>query len=204
MGHLVFAAIQDVTNKLLQQGDRTRIQIQPVLPLPAAFAWGYELNIRVARLGVWARRIGESDFKRQLWLSDGEHSHFDFPINWFVPLKPGIRSVIVELTIGIDIHSAVQEFIERSNIHIDSWLQFGKVASPPSSKNIDERFALAYANEVGRMVRDLNQSGILDMHLFLRMPSSLAVLIGQRLAACGRLHLYWFDNPTYKYAFSLH
>jgi hypothetical protein len=63
---------------------------------------------------------------------------------------------------------------------------------------------VAYANQVGQTLRDVQQNGITDFHLFLCMPSALAILVGQRLQACGRIHLYWYSNPTYQYAFTLH
>jgi hypothetical protein len=44
---------------------------------------------------------------------------------------------------------------------------------------------------------------VTDIHVFARLPSALAVLIGQRFEACGRIHLYWFNNPTYQFAFTL-
>ncbi|MEM7349019.1 MAG: SAVED domain-containing protein, partial [Chloroflexota bacterium] len=69
--------------------------------------------------------------------------------------------------------------------------------------NIDEGFAVAYANQVGQIIRTLNAQGFVDVHIFARIPASLAILIGQRLVACGRIHLYWFENPRYRFAFTL-
>jgi len=70
-------------------------------------------------------------------------------------------------------------------------------------ENIEESLAVAFANRIGQFARQLNGQGITDIHLFARVPSALAVLIGQRLYACGRIHLYWFDNPSYRFAFVL-
>ena len=197
-------ALDDVAQKILHQGDVTRIQLQPVLPLPAALAWGFALNLRVARLGVWARRLGESDFKRQLWLSDGAPKNIPVPINWIAPVTEGRKSAIVELATGFDIHPAVDEFIHLNNIQFDAWLQIGRSETPNQYQNIDEGTALAYAYVVGCEMREIVQAGITDIHLFLRMPAALAVLIGQRVHACGRIHLYWFENPSYRYALTLY
>jgi hypothetical protein len=71
------------------------------------------------------------------------------------------------------------------------------------SSNIEEPVAVAFASQVGQLARQLNSQGITDIHLFARIPSALAILIGQKLVACGRIHLYWFDNPSYRYAFTL-
>ena len=64
--------------------------------------------------------------------------------------------------------------------------------------NIDEGHAVAFASQVGQLIRHLNERGVADIYLFARIPSALGVLIGQRLQACGRIHLHWFDNPSYR------
>jgi hypothetical protein len=51
-------AIKTVAEQIISLGDRIRIQIDSKLPLPAAFALGYFFNLRVARVGVWARKMG--------------------------------------------------------------------------------------------------------------------------------------------------
>ena len=90
-----------------------------------------------------------------------------------------------------------------SGIRADVWVRLGLSEHGDSMIDIDESHAVAYANQVGQLLRFLNEQGVTDIHLFVRVPSALAVLIGQRLHACGRVHLYWFDNPTYRFAFTL-
>jgi hypothetical protein len=196
-------ALDDVLRLVAQQGNKTRVQIRPILPLPAAFAWGYSFNLRISRLGVWAREVGSSDFGQQFWLSDGEPSKPSIPMNWITPITSSPKTAVIELTTGPDIHSSVSEFVNGAHINYDVWFQLGTGLSGDKGRNIDEGFAVGYAIEVGKIFRELNQAGITDTHIFLRMPSALAVLIGQRTQACGKLYLYWFNNPTYQFAFSL-
>ena len=196
-------ALTAVRSLLLNQSDRTRIQISCQLPLPAAFALGFFFNVRVARVGVWARKTEVSDFKQQFWLSDGDPADVTFRPEWIRPPNSNNQSAVVELTSYVTIHKAIESFMNESNIVPGAWLQIRLEKDGKPIDSVDEGYAVAYANQVGQTIRRLNEQGITDIHLFARIPSSLAVLIGQRLQACGRIHLYWFDNPTYRFAFTL-
>jgi hypothetical protein len=193
-------ALEVITRQIAGLGDRTRIQINSKLPLPAAFALGFFFNIRIGRVGVWARKTGVSDFKRQFWLSDGRAADVTYTPKWVNPPRDHGYSAILELTTHVSIHKAVETFAGESGLTADGWLQ---VQLDSDVVDIDESVAVAFANQVGGIIRRLNAQGITDIHLFARIPSALAVLFGQRLQACGRIHLYWFDNPTYRFAFTL-
>ena len=196
-------ALTAVRSQLLNKSDRARIQISCQLPLPAAFALGYFFNVRLARIGVWARRIEVSDFKHQFWLSDGDPADIVFKPEWLKQPDSSSQSAVVELTSYVTIYTAVESFMKESGIYPDAWLQMRLERNGKPIANIDEDYAVAFANQVGQTIRHLNEQGITDIHLFVRIPPPLAVLIGQRLQACGRIHLYWFDNPTYRFAFTL-
>lgn len=199
----LFPALEDVRRVVAQQGDRCLVQFRSVLQLPAALAVGYTFNIRLARLGVWARDTGVSDFRQQYWRSDGPAGDILLSQNWIQVPSPTARSVVVELANGRNIHASVEAYATQSNLNADAWLQIGHEKTDPRLLRIDEDCAVAYANQVGQIFRDIQQNGITDFHLFLCMPSALAILVGQRLQACGRIHLYWYTNPTYQYAFTL-
>lgn len=197
-------ALAAVRSQLLSHSDSSRIQFNCQLPLPAAFALGFEFNIRVARIGVWARRTGVSDFKQQFWLSDAQGVDLDFPVEWFKqPTNGRNQAAMIELSSCGSIHTAVSHFAEQSGLDPDIWGQIRLATEGGEPTNIEESVAVAYANHVGRTVRRLNEQGVVDIHLFARIPSPLAILIGQRLLACGRVHLYWFKNPSYQFAFTL-
>ncbi len=199
----LLTALLAVRSQLLSQSDRARIQIICQLPVPAAFAVGFCFNLRLARLGVWARKAEVSDFKQQFWLSDGATANVIFEPKWIRPLENHRRSVVVELTSQVPISEAIEKYSEGSNLVTDSWLQMKLEDRGQPIANVTEGYAVAYANQVGQVIRRLNAQGVTDIHLFARIPSPLAVLIGQRLQACGRIHCYWFDNPTYRFAFTL-
>jgi hypothetical protein len=192
-----------VRNQLVKQRDGTRIQMDCQLPLPAAIALGFFFNIRVAKIGIWARKTGVSDFKQQFWLSDGEPANAAFTPEWIKPIDHKPTSAILELTSYVSIHRSVDEFVLTKNIEANGWVEMRLTKNGQSMANIDEGHAVAYASQVGQLIRNLNEKGVTDIHIFARISPSLGVLVGQRLQACGRIHLYWFDNPTYRYGFTL-
>lgn len=198
-------ALMVVKQQILSQPERLRVQFDCRLPLPAAFALGYQFNIRVAKVGVWTRRIDASDFKEQFWLSNATTEPINYQPKWILHGNSNAKRAVVELTTNVDIHSQVSRFINKAKIQIDSWLQIELIENGQTTKNIHERQAVAYASQVAQIIRRLNEVGIEDIDLFARIPSSLAVLIGQRLLACGRIHLYWYtnQNSSYQYAFTL-
>lgn len=196
-------ALEDIHRVVAQQGDRCLVQFRSVLQLPASFAVGYTFNIRSTRLGVWARETGVSDFRQQYWRSDVTADDIVLSKNWIHAPSSTAQSAIVELSNGRNIHAAVASYASQVNLSADAWLQIGSENTDPRLQRIDEDSAVAYANQIGQTLRDVQQNGITDFHLFLCMPSALAILVGQRLQACGRIHLYWYANPTYQYAFSL-
>lgn len=196
-------ALEDVRRVVAQQGDRCLVQFRSVLQLPAVFSVGYTFNIRLARLGVWARETGVSNFLQQYWRSDAPASDILLSQNWIQAPSPTTRSVIVELANGRNIHASVESYASQVNLSADAWLQIGHEKTDPRLQRIDEDCAVGFANRVGQILRDAQQNGITDFHLFLCIPSALAILVGQRLQACGRIHLYWYNNPTYQYAFTL-
>ena len=105
-------ALATVRYHLIRQSDRTRIQIHCQLPLPAAFAVGFLFNLRVARIGVWARRTQVSDFKQQLWLSDGSAADVSYTPLWIKKADHTQTSAIIELTSYTKIHAAVARFVQ--------------------------------------------------------------------------------------------
>lgn len=195
-------ALQNLTGEVTSLREGTRLHIESKLPVPAAIAIGFFLNIRTAHVGVWARRIGVSDFKYQFWASNGPASDVQIEETWEQKPVPGNDTAIVEISTGIQIHEAVRLFVRTSELVPGAWLQI-HLPSAENATNISEGEAVAFANRVAAAVRQLNANGITDVHIFARIPSALGILVGQRLHACGRVHLYWFLNPDYRYAFML-
>jgi hypothetical protein len=193
-------ALRAVANRLTNLKESTQILIDSDLPVPASVALGFHLNLRVAILGAWARQLGKHDI-RQLWLSDGEPANIKIIDIWIKEKENNTSTAILELTSGFSIHNTVKDFVDQNELSADVWIQIQ--LSPDESDTelagINEASAIAYADHVGRIVRRLTERGITDTHLFLRLPTALGILVGQKLQACGRIHLYWFDNKSYSY-----
>jgi hypothetical protein len=131
-------ALTVVRDKIAGLSDKTRIQIDSKLPLPAAFALGFFFNLTAARVGVWARRTGVSDFKQQFWLSDADAAEVTFTTQWIQSPANKAHSAIVELTSYVDIHRAVELFVKESGITAEVWLQVPLTGEEKPLENIDE------------------------------------------------------------------
>ena len=200
---VLWRALGDIKSVVLHQGDKLRIQIYAGLQLPAAVAVGFAFSIRIARIGVWARQAGTSDFRQKFWLSDVDAVADPIATNWLVNPENGNSTVVVEASIGFDIAPAVHSYLDEKGIGQVPWVQLKMTNAEQTRTSLDQESSVAFANHVAKVIRECNAVGIYEIHLFLRTPAALAVLIGQRLHACGRIHLYWFDNPSYKFAFTL-
>lgn len=196
-------ALKIIRSLILQNAEFPRIQINSQLPIPAAIAMGYYFNIRIARVGVWARAMASSDFRSQFWLSDGTGAEIKWEPVWLPEVDKNHHSAILELTTYVPIQESIQNYISSTGLLVDKWVRLSLENEQHQSPNIEQSTAVAFASQVGQLARQLNSQGITDIHLFARIPSALAILIGQRLIACGRIHLYWFDNPGYRYGFTL-
>jgi len=196
-------ALKSIRALILQNGELPRIQINSQLPIPASIAVGYYFNIRTARVGVWARAITSSDFKSRFWLSDGTTAKTIWEPVWLSLTDKNQHSAILELTTYVSIQESIQNYISTAGLQVGKWARLSLEDKEAQSSNIEQSVAVAFASQAGQLARQLNSQGVTDIHLFARIPSALAILIGQRLVACGRIHLYWFDNPTYRYAFTL-
>lgn len=192
---LFVPALRTITTQLTGLKEATRIQVDSDLPIPASIALGFRLNLRMTIVGVWARQMGKSDVKH-LWLSDSNPDGVEIGEIWYKNEAISTRRAILELTSGFSIHAPVASFIEQQKLTADIWLQ---LHLPTSKEGIEEAQAVAYTNSIGTFIRGLTERGITDFHLFLRLPTALGILLGQKLHACGRIHLYWFDNKNYSY-----
>lgn len=200
---LFVPALRSVHKQIMKNAETPRIQFNSQLPIPASIALGFYFNLRVATIGVWARTTSSSDFKKQFWLSGVNVDGITFQPEWLQCENEAGHHAVLEISSYLSIHQSVQSFINSQHLFISKWGRIDLSIGGETPGSIDERVAISFANSVGQTTRQLNRQGITDIHLFARVPSALAVLIGQRLYACGRIHLYWFHNPSYRYAFQL-
>lgn len=195
-------ALSCISRQFAALGDRVTVQVDSRLFIPIAVALGFFLNLRTTYLALWTRRSGSSNYRQQLWLSDGDVLNESYATNWYLRPNDEPFSAIIELTSYHPIHKEVERFAAVEGLAPDIWLEIS-LQGQQAISNIDEGYALAYANQVARQLRELKGWGVSEFYLFASMPSPLAVLVGQRLVACGRIHLYWYTNPSYQYAFTL-
>lgn len=195
-------AIQDVVNGLINLGKNIQLHFDCKLFLPLALALGYHSNIRVVKASVWARNVGGSSFTQQFWNSDSMAAPITVISKEIEKSSDQTSHMIIEISSQADIHSDIKGFVDDENLKYGKWLKIDLMEHSHQGVPIDASYAIAYADQVGRIIRQ-NKGGFTDLHLFINTLSPLAFLIGQRLQACGRVHLYWYVNPSYRKAFIL-
>lgn len=194
--------INDVVEGVTNLGKNIQIHYDCRLFLPLALALGYHSNIRKLRASVWARSVGCSSFSQKFWDSDSTPAPINIHSEEIEKPAEQTSHMIIEISSQVDIHSEIKGFVEKENLKYGKWLKIDLMEHIRDGVQIDASYAIAYADQVGRIIRQ-NKGGITDLHLFISTLSPLAFLIGQRLQACGRVHLYWFMNPSYRKAFVL-
>jgi hypothetical protein len=198
-------ALNSLKRNLGNLGGNTSLLINSQLRLPAAIALGFHFPLFNSDVRVWARKVGGSYFKEQCWSSSADEGSEKPAVDYVVDDNNtnSPYSAIIEITTGTDIESQIRNFITEQNLQFDTWR---RIRRPASIGNITEELAVSFANFVGQELRDMATNGITDFHIFAKIPSALAILIGQRLHSCGNMHFYWYDNnsnPKYRYAFTL-
>lgn len=195
-------AIQDVIDGLVSLGRNIRLHYDCRLFLPLALALGYYSNIRLCKASVWTRQTNGSPFTQRFWDSDTDPA--PITINGEVAVRTDNQSknLIVEISTQADIHTDIQGYAKEANLLYGKWLKIDLTEHYRQGVPLDASHSVAYAEQVGRMIRQ-HKGGYTDLHLFINTLSPVAFLIGQRLQACGRVHLYWYTNPSYREAFVL-
>jgi hypothetical protein len=194
--------IQDVINGLVSLGKNIHLHYDCRLFLPLALALGYFSNIRLCKASVWARQANDSPFTQRFWDSDVEPASISVSGEEINRSGGQSKNMIVEISSQADIHADVQEYIERTKLLYGKWLKIDLMEHSRQGIPLDATYSVAYAEQVGRLIRQ-HKGGHTNIHLFISTLSPLAFLIGQRLQACGRVHLYWYTNPSYREAFIL-
>ena len=195
-------AIQDVVDGLASLGSNVRLQYDVKLLLPVALALGFYSNIRLCKASVWVRQANGSPFTARFWNSDAAPAPIIVQEQDIVQTVGQSKNLIVEISSQADIHLDVQAYVEEESFHYGKWLKIDLVEHSRQGIPLEASYATAYADQVGRIIRN-QKGGYSDIHLFISTPSPLAFLIGQRLQACGRVHLYWYLSPSYREAFVL-
>lgn len=195
-------AIQDVIEGLIGLGRNIHLHYDCKLLLPLAIALGFYSNIRLCKASVWARQSSASPFTQRFWDSDANPASITVDVQEITGTGGLSKNLLVEISSQADIHLDIQGYVEGANLPYRKWLKIDLIEHTRHGSPVDASCAIAYAEQVGRIIRQ-HKPGYTDIHLFISTPSPLAFLIGQRLQACGRIHLYWYMNPSYREAFVL-
>lgn len=173
-----------------------RIQVQGGAHLSVAFAIGASLpSSRIGHMEVF-------DQQGNPWASDGEAQFGDSPLvkvsdsaTNTSASKPGRPAVAVYVDLlNQRSNAAFERYIEDHEGTLKSWLHL----TSTTGELLDPATAGRIAAEVAAHIRELsNKNGNAEIHLLLRCPFPLAVLIG-RLTNTLRCVLYEWDDsePT--------
>jgi hypothetical protein len=169
-----------------------RIQVQGGAHLSVAFALGASLpSSRVGLMEV-------TDQQGNIWASDGEARFSSSPLVTIIESatnpsarKPGRPAVAAYVDLlNQRSNAAFEKYLEEHGGSLKSWIH----VTNATAELLDPATAGSIAAEVAAHIRALsNENGNAEVHLLLRCPFPLAVLIG-RLMNTLRGVLYEWDN----------
>ena len=107
-------------------------------------------------------------------------------------------ALTVSITQNID---NVMGKLQGIDINFRAFLNCSPINEKPAYKIPDGIEAAAMAGEIRKAILDAKRKySVTDIHIFAAIPLALAYLIGWRLNACGRIHLYDYDRSNGTYA----
>ncbi len=168
-----------------------RIRLRGSLCLSAAFAFGHVFSV------AGGYRL-EIPHRTSLWLSEippDPECHLE------VVEEPGDKTatdLLIVLSVTGDAKPEVLEYVQARRMAFRAHLYI----SPAGGAHDYSVRGASHASAIARLVRqELRRAlGIYKpptTHLFYFGPQSLAVLIGQKLNACGPIRFYEYKNPGY-------
>jgi hypothetical protein len=151
--------------------------------LPASFALGWHLSdaahfslILEGRNGIWSTQETIID-KKPLVCSSNK-------------CEGDARVAVVEISISRRIGASVDRDLPSFNLSFGHRIQFEIKGGPRTDSVKSAAQALAIARQIGQKMKDISDSGVKQIHLFLEGPGELMVLIGHQLNAVGAITVY--------------
>jgi len=181
----------DVRNVLMKQGI-TNLEMYSKAHLHVGFAFGFIFR----RETGFSLKIHQFD---QIWSTQIEKnptSHLRFSLT---ECNIGSKHLAISISISNNVENALKKFINDNNIFrccLDCMPSSGDLPYTIPNTTV----AAEMAGEIRKEIIDAsNKYNITDIHLFAAIPIALAYMIGWRLNACGKIHLYHHDkNSIYK------
>jgi len=185
-------AFIDVRNILQKKGIKT-LEIYTKTHPQTAFAFGYIFR-READFSLCIHHFDEIWSTQYLNTSPSHLSCISTEGNI------GSQHMAVAISITQDVEYGLKQFIKDNDI-----FRCYLTCAPSNKKtpyNIsNDVIASEIAEEVRNAIIDTRKIyPTTDIHLFAAVPIPLAYMIGWRLNACGRIHLYHHDRNTSTYA----
>ena len=117
-----------------------------------------------------------------------------------IPGKLGNKNLAVTVSITQDVDNITGR-LSGIDISFRAFLNCSPISGKPPYKIPDGIEAAVMAGEIRNAILDAKRKySVTDIHIFAAIPLALAYLIGWRLNACGRIHLYDYDRSNGTYA----
>jgi hypothetical protein len=157
-----------------------------------AFATGAILNLKSGRAIELEQRV----FKRVLWSAEDQPHDPAWPQFSFetVEISCGRPDLAVAIGLTHDVRAQVAAYARSALPSVGKILNAIPVGGPGARVVACGRHAFDLAQAVAQKVAELRSGGIAGLnHLFMAVPNTFSVFLGQRQAAMGPTLLYEFD-----------
>ncbi len=190
-GTSIEQALTDAKDILISKG-RENLRIHSKAHIQVGFAFGY----------VFRKETGFSlniEHFDELWSTrtvDATRSHLTCK---YRDGSVGRKHLAVSLSLTMDVENAVGGFVANNDI-FRAFLDFCPVDGIIPCKIPGDDVAAEMAEEIRNgIIEARGKYNVTDIHLFAAIPLPLAYMIGWRLNACGRIHLYHHDRGANSY-----
>jgi len=183
--------LRTLERTISQQMNGRRIRLRGSLCLSAAFAVGHVFSVAggyrielLHRTEVWRSETPPDPLCRLTVIEE--------------PGTPEASDLLLVLNVTGDAQPQVEAFVKQQGMDFRA----GLYLTPQEGPHDYSVQGVAQASALARLVRlELRKAlatyGPIVTHLFYFGPQSLAILIGQKLNACGAIQLYEYQNPEY-------
>lgn len=161
--------------------------------LSAGFAFGFVFR----RVTGFKLNIQQGE----QWWSNQDLPTDDLKINIStIPGRVNSKDLGIDVSISQDVQTGLNNFVSKYEVSFRAVIRFVPENGISQSAISSSSNAIALAKSISDNIRKANADySTTDIHIFAAIPLGLAYLIGTELNACGRIHLYEFNNSTREY-----
>ena len=185
-------ALRDVKEALSEIGI-TNIKIILKAHLSIGFAFGFIFR----EVTGFSLNILQRD---QWWLNDETLSNTSCFSTNMVPNDIKSTNLCLDISINKNVEDAMNLFVKNNGINFRAIIRSAPLQNDYSSIVIDSAAAVSIVKNIMSEINNiLSKCIITDIYIFAAIPLGLAYMIGAKLNACGRIHLYEFDKNKREY-----